>query len=196
MLAQPAIHRLPHRVVVRKGEAGVHNACDRHKGRQDRSGKIEELHTAVADLREQIGVRSQLVGGEELDIQASAGRLANAVDGFLIANVDRVCRVLAGGELVAELGGRARARDQRDERQCRPGGEQSTTADAVESLHSSFLRYRLSGPYQVPLGEQQLRMTWLSSAALNFHFPWPERDDRRCNHRRSESRSKTKSLEP
>ena len=42
--------------------------------------QVEELDAAVAHLRQQIGVGAELVGGEQLDVDAAAGRLANAVD--------------------------------------------------------------------------------------------------------------------
>ena len=52
-------------------------------------GQVEELDAAVADLGQQVGVRAELVGREQPDVEPAAGRLADAVDRFLGADVDR-----------------------------------------------------------------------------------------------------------
>ena len=54
--------------------------------------------------RQQVGVGAELVGGKQLDLEPAAGRLADAVDRLLRADVDRMRRVLPGRQLVIELG--------------------------------------------------------------------------------------------
>ena len=98
--AEIAVHRLPHRVVVGEGEARVHDARGRHERGEDRGRQVEELDAAIADLRQQIGVRTELVGRKQLDFEPAAGRLADAIERLLGADVDRMRRVLSRCELV------------------------------------------------------------------------------------------------
>ena len=84
--AEVAVRCLPHSLVILESEAGVQNAGNRHEGGEDRGGQVEEFHAAATHLREQVGIGAQLVGGEQLDVQPAAGRLADAVERFLGAS--------------------------------------------------------------------------------------------------------------
>ncbi|NYH14897.1 hypothetical protein GGD41_002125 [Paraburkholderia bryophila] len=109
VIAEVAIHRFPDRVVILERETGIDDAGGRRERRQNRRGLVEELHAAVAHLREQIGVGAELILRKQLDVEAAVGRVANVIDCFLRADVDRMGRVLAGGELVRKLGRGQRA---------------------------------------------------------------------------------------
>ena len=124
VLAEAAVQSLIDLVVRGEGKADVYQARGRNEGRQDGGGLVEELHPAVAHLAQQIGVRSELIGREEADLQFPARRLANAVDRLLRALVHGVGGVLAGSELVAELGGIGRACADGEQRQRSAGREQ------------------------------------------------------------------------
>jgi len=124
VLAERAVDRLPDVVVVLEGEADVDEASGRHQRVQDRRGKVEELDSARAHLAKEIGVGAELVRRKQLHIEPAAGGLADAVQGFAGPHVDRVARILAGRELIAEFGRRAAARDQRDHRQRRGARQQ------------------------------------------------------------------------
>ena len=58
-----------------------------------------------------------MVRGEQLDIEAALARVADAIDCLLRAGVDRMRRVLAGGQLIGEFGREAGPCQDPDERQ-------------------------------------------------------------------------------
>ena len=121
--AELAIHGFPHRIVVRKDEPQIHDAGGRDERGEDQRGQVEELDAAVADLRQKIGVRSELIGRKEIDFQAPARRFLDAIGSLLGANIDRMRRVLSGCELVGELRRRSGATEyaRTTERLRRPG---------------------------------------------------------------------------
>src|SRR5438874_1974240 len=71
----------------------------------------------------QVGVGAELVGRKQLDVQPAPRGVADAIDRFLRTLVDRVRRVLAGGELVGELGRVGGARGDREQRQSGSAGQ-------------------------------------------------------------------------
>ena len=66
---------------------------------------IRDIDRAEAQLADEVGVGAELVGGEEIDLYAAAGRRLDAIDGFLRAFVDGMRGILAGGEFQPEFGG-------------------------------------------------------------------------------------------
>ena len=108
---------------------------ERHEGGENERGQVEELDGAVADLREQVGVGAELVGREEPDVEPAGGRLADAVDRLLGADVDRMGRVLAGRELEVELGGGRRPVEDGDRGSGGAGGKQRSARDRALGGH-------------------------------------------------------------
>ncbi|MEY9229041.1 hypothetical protein ABIF78_001364 [Bradyrhizobium japonicum] len=89
-------------------------AVGRHR-RQHGARDVEEIDAAAADLGQEIGVRAELRGGKELDLQPAAARFPDPLHGLIEAGVDRLGQRLAGGELVFELRGLRRPGADRDQ---------------------------------------------------------------------------------
>ena len=68
MGAELAVHGLPDRVVIREREADAVDGSRRHQRRQDQAGQREELDAAGADLAQHVGVGTELVVGENLQV--------------------------------------------------------------------------------------------------------------------------------
>ena len=92
--------------------------------------RLKNSTAAHAHLGQQVRVRAELVGREQPDVEPAAGRLADAVERLLGADIDRVGRVLPGCQLEVELGRRSAARDDAAQRQRGTAGQQGPAGDS------------------------------------------------------------------
>ena len=77
------------------------DARDRHEGREDRGDRLKNSTAPLRTCASRSVSEPSWLAGKSLMSSRPAGRLADAVDRFLRADVDRMARVLAGRELVA-----------------------------------------------------------------------------------------------
>jgi hypothetical protein len=108
--AEFAVHRLPHRVVIREGEADAVDGSGRNQGREDQARQCEEFDAAGAELAQHVGVGAELVIRENLQIEAALGLRFDRRRHFPGADVHRVRFRPVVGIFVGEFG-RLRARD-------------------------------------------------------------------------------------
>ncbi len=106
----PPPRRGPDFLVVVECKTRIDDTGRRHQGRQHHAGLIEEFHTAIADLRHQVGIRTQLVCRKQFDLQTTVGGVANALNRLLRPLVHRVSRILSGREFVRKFSRVSRAR--------------------------------------------------------------------------------------
>jgi hypothetical protein len=150
--AQLAVHRLPDGVVVLEGEADAVDRRGGHQGGQDQAGQGEEVDRAGAQLRQHVGVGTQLVVGEHLDVDLAVGGGLDAGGGFQLAHGLR----MGDGGVVRQLqaeGGRSGGACVDGEQRQRGPGEQGA---AVQGGHVGDPRAFLIG---VVSGGQNTR--WL-----------------------------------
>ncbi len=107
-----AVHRLPHRVVVRKRKTDAVDRRRRHQRCQDQARQREELDAAGADLAQHVGIRAKLVIRENLQVNAALGLGLDRRRHLLGADVHgvRIRKII--GIFVGKFG-RLRARHQR-----------------------------------------------------------------------------------
>jgi hypothetical protein len=73
MGAKIAVHGLPDRVVIRESKPDAVDGRCRNQGRQDQARQREKLDPAGADLAQHVGVGTELVVGENLQVEAATG---------------------------------------------------------------------------------------------------------------------------
>jgi hypothetical protein len=85
--AECTVHCRPDLVIVLEAKTDAVDRRDRHDGRQDHPGEVEELDHAGAQLRQHVGSPAKLAAGKNLDFHPTAGLLANTFHCLLKVDV-------------------------------------------------------------------------------------------------------------
>jgi len=105
MGAELAVHRRPNLVVILEREADAVDRRDRHERRQDQARQREELDAAGPDLAQHVGIRTELVVRENLQVEPAIGLGLDRRRHFLGAGVHRMAVRKIIGVLVGKFGG-------------------------------------------------------------------------------------------
>ncbi len=108
VIAELAVDRGPHLVLIGKGKAHCGDGADRRHGRDDHRAGGEHVDAAAAHLREHVGVAAELVVGEDLDLDAAVGLGGDALGRLGGADVQRMAERQVVGVFQHHLSGMRR----------------------------------------------------------------------------------------
>ena len=148
-LADFAVHRRPHLVVIGEGEADAGQRSGRNQRRHHGTRHGGEFERAGTQLGHHVGVAPELIVREQVDRDLAVGLGGDRLDGFLQPHIDRV----RDGQVVAELQFQRRglrqyggAFQQRSGSDCTNSGPQKRTTANREHQHPPS-EFRISRHY-------------------------------------------------